>query len=273
VGPENRGGSRYTGKERDSETGLDFSKARYYASNMGRFMSTDPLGFTPLHLINPQRWNQYAYAVDNPLTYVDPDGKDAIVAEFSNMAAGLGHLAAISVENNGVATYGDFGPTGGGKPLYSGDVNFTQLNTKIEFDSNYMPTRQSLDTLKSELAAKENQPVSSITLRYYSTLGSEAIAMKQAMMNAFLSRNGWKMYLVGINDCRRFTKNALAAAGINFSYGRFETPNAMAQEEAWDSWLDDYYSSQDSGGSDDSGDPKTHEEVTHRVLDSNGNPI
>jgi RHS repeat-associated protein len=33
--------SRYTGKERDTESGLDYFGARYYGSNMGRWMSPD----------------------------------------------------------------------------------------------------------------------------------------------------------------------------------------------------------------------------------------
>ncbi len=36
--------SPYTGKERDAESGLDYFGARYYGSNMGRFMSPDPIG-------------------------------------------------------------------------------------------------------------------------------------------------------------------------------------------------------------------------------------
>jgi len=32
---------RYTGKERDTESGLDYFGARYYGSNMGRWMSPD----------------------------------------------------------------------------------------------------------------------------------------------------------------------------------------------------------------------------------------
>jgi RHS repeat-associated protein len=37
--------SRFTGKERDTETGLDYFGARYNASNMGRFMTPDPGNF------------------------------------------------------------------------------------------------------------------------------------------------------------------------------------------------------------------------------------
>jgi len=46
--------SHFTGKERDTESGLDYFGARYYASSMGRFMSPDDFGG---HLENPQILN------------------------------------------------------------------------------------------------------------------------------------------------------------------------------------------------------------------------
>src|SRR6185437_13165856 len=65
--------SCYTGKERDTESGLDYFGARYYGSNMGRFMSPDhPL--IDQHPENPQSWNLYAYARNNPLINIDPTG-------------------------------------------------------------------------------------------------------------------------------------------------------------------------------------------------------
>ena len=63
--------SRYTGKERDTESGLDYFGARYYASNIGRFMSPDwgakeePVQYAKLD--NPQSLNLYAYVLNNPL--------------------------------------------------------------------------------------------------------------------------------------------------------------------------------------------------------------
>jgi RHS repeat-associated protein len=72
----------FTGKERDSETGLDYFGARYNASNMGRFMSPDPgqdSGFE--HMDDPQSWNGYAYARNNPLTVTDPDGRNYVVCD------------------------------------------------------------------------------------------------------------------------------------------------------------------------------------------------
>ncbi len=64
--------SRCTGKERDAESGLDYFGARYYASNLGRFMSPDSTAYSGLR--NPQSWNLYAYTLNNPLRYVDPTG-------------------------------------------------------------------------------------------------------------------------------------------------------------------------------------------------------
>jgi len=66
---------RFTGKERDVATGLDYFGARYYESKIGRFTTVDPVQTTAENLVDPQRWNRYAYARNNPLRYTDPDGK------------------------------------------------------------------------------------------------------------------------------------------------------------------------------------------------------
>jgi RHS repeat-associated protein len=67
--------SRYTGKERDAESGNDYFGARYYASSMGRWLSPDPSGLKYTKFAKPQSLNLYAYAWDSPLTKVDPNGK------------------------------------------------------------------------------------------------------------------------------------------------------------------------------------------------------
>lgn len=77
----------FTGKERDSESGLDYFGARYYGSNMGRMMSPDPLPWAfwqngnrydqyrfQDYISNPQNFNMYAYVLNNPLSYTDPSG-------------------------------------------------------------------------------------------------------------------------------------------------------------------------------------------------------
>jgi RHS repeat-associated protein len=64
----------FTGKERDSESGNDYFKYRYYASSMGRWLSPDPSGMTHVNLANPQELNLYNYVGNNPLTRADLDG-------------------------------------------------------------------------------------------------------------------------------------------------------------------------------------------------------
>jgi RHS repeat-associated protein len=61
---------KFTGKERDDETGLDYFDARYFASIQGRFTGADPL-LSSGNPLNPQSWNRYTYALNNPITNVD----------------------------------------------------------------------------------------------------------------------------------------------------------------------------------------------------------
>jgi len=69
---------KFNGKERDSESGLDYFGARYMSSQYGRFMTPDPKLPSVRSLINPQKWNKYAYTINNPLRYFDPDGMEEI---------------------------------------------------------------------------------------------------------------------------------------------------------------------------------------------------
>ena len=67
---------KFTGKERDQESGLDFFGARYMSAAQGRFTSPDPHNilteassdeeFTAF-IANPQNWNRYAYVLNNPV--------------------------------------------------------------------------------------------------------------------------------------------------------------------------------------------------------------
>ncbi len=77
---------KFTGKERDSESSLDFFGARYMGSALGRFMSPDPDNAGALEQ-DPQSWNGYAYARNNPLVYTDPDGLEFRICDIFNHCA------------------------------------------------------------------------------------------------------------------------------------------------------------------------------------------
>ena len=62
---------KFTGYERDAETGIDYAFARYYNPRMGRFMSGDPIGGDAL---DPQSHNRYSYTRSNPVNLIDPLG-------------------------------------------------------------------------------------------------------------------------------------------------------------------------------------------------------
>ena len=68
----------FTGKERDSESGLDNFGARFYASTMGRFMTPDwaarPTAVPYAVFGDPQSLNLYAYVRNDPVSRADADG-------------------------------------------------------------------------------------------------------------------------------------------------------------------------------------------------------
>jgi RHS repeat-associated protein len=62
---------RFTGEQRDSESGLYYLRARYYDPQTGRFLGRDPLGGW---LLNAQSQNRYTYVNNNPVLLIDPTG-------------------------------------------------------------------------------------------------------------------------------------------------------------------------------------------------------
>jgi RHS repeat-associated protein len=108
---------KFTGKERDAESGLDFFRARFYYAPYGRFPSPDPenAGAKPE---DPQSWNAYTYARNNPLLFIDPDGLAYKVSirganvlartyeDLVNLAAGYGAILVGTRDRGQLVAYG-----------------------------------------------------------------------------------------------------------------------------------------------------------------------
>jgi RHS repeat-associated protein len=79
-----------TQHERDEETGYDYRGARFYDSDIARFLSVEPLA-KKFH-----SWSSYNYVVGNPVLVIDPDGRDTLVIHMSQQ------LPELSKGNTGV---------------------------------------------------------------------------------------------------------------------------------------------------------------------------
>jgi RHS repeat-associated protein len=77
---------KFTGKERDSESGLDNFDFRYYSSSLGRFMKPDD-SLVYWDRSDPQSLNLYSYVENNPVSNTDPDGHDCVY--LNNSGSGV----------------------------------------------------------------------------------------------------------------------------------------------------------------------------------------
>jgi RHS repeat-associated protein len=105
----------FASMERDSRSGNDFDHARYSLTTMGRFLGVDKVGGHPS---NPQTWNRYAYARNNPLKFNDPNGLE------TNPVTGGSGIADSDIRttatNPNIGRFGDTRFDGDGDPKFHG---------------------------------------------------------------------------------------------------------------------------------------------------------
>ncbi|MCK4642658.1 RHS repeat-associated core domain-containing protein, partial [bacterium] len=112
-------GYKFTGKERDKESNLDYFGARYLDYNNGRFLKLDSVHGI---LFIPQSLNRYTFVRNRPLYFIDPDGEDVYLVFWQGGFSGSGH-SGIGVDLNrelGKIQYYTLHPWGN---VYYGDVD------------------------------------------------------------------------------------------------------------------------------------------------------
>jgi RHS repeat-associated protein len=135
----------FSSKESDSRSGLEYFGSRYYDSEVGRWLTPDPLGFVD----GP---NTYLYCLDNPINSVDPYGYwrspdyyTLTVTVPAPLVTVIGGGITVSIDRNGniytgpVAAVG--GPTAGGASLTAGYMN--QWDTPTSGQLNNLLTQSS----------------------------------------------------------------------------------------------------------------------------------
>ncbi|HET8730830.1 MAG TPA: RHS repeat-associated core domain-containing protein [Moraxellaceae bacterium] len=89
----------YTGKEEEATLGINYYGARWYSPTTGQFASLDP---NQLSMKNVRMFSRYAYANNNPIMYVDPDGRQAVAllgtwARPIQAGRGVGVLEGVGI--------------------------------------------------------------------------------------------------------------------------------------------------------------------------------
>jgi RHS repeat-associated protein len=174
----------FTGKERDTESGLDYFGARYYGSSMGRFTSPDD--GTDQDPSKPQSWNLYSYVRNNPVTGTDPDGRLVNVCTTRDDGTQKCSLvenhdyAASQQGNNGslkVPTLNQVGMNGNGSGQFNA-TNITDASGNIVGTATYVSTsgadfyanRTGIDFINTQTAPVVNT-MAAITIGAVASMG------------------------------------------------------------------------------------------------------
>lgn len=219
-------GPHFCAMEKDASSGNHYDHARYFRSVRARFLSPDVLSGTPE---DPASWNRYTYARNNPLKYVDPDGKDAVAVAYVGYRVAtplgplpLGHSGVSIVRGDGGTKYYEFGRyRPGGQVRYKGPF------PNLTMGKNGVPTRDSLKAYMAVLSTEAGQGMP-VNAAYF-------VNDKPAEMTKFAeerrqdsSKQG--AYSLTDNNCATFTEDVLDAGGERLDASVVNSPGNVMQE-------------------------------------------
>jgi RHS repeat-associated protein len=217
-------GIHFTGKERDTESGLDYFGARYYGSSMGRFLSPDPTFLNIRKVFNPQRWNLYSYGLNNPQTNVDPDGNEVISVVYpnymansrGNIPAPTGHAGVVLVEKYGTTHYFEYGPYSNGNQPTSDGAERAAPTPSLQRDAAGNITQDSMNNLLKTLSSSSGKGgvADALVIPTDSTEDDIILTYLKAREAENGDANRQKYSLWGGHNCGTFVCEALDHAGM-----------------------------------------------------------
>jgi RHS repeat-associated protein len=189
---------KFTGKERDGESSLDYFGARYYSNGLGRWVSADwsstPIPVPYADFADPQSLNLYNFVGGNPASKADPDGHDwpswqdvgnfvagATNAIGSDNLAGTGRMEGNSLSYTAGQAFGD------GVAIIQGNVEVDLGIVGLGVGTSLIPTGAGT---APGLAIDAGSAV--VASHGAITGGTAALGLGKALVSAFSSKNASK---------------------------------------------------------------------------------
>jgi RHS repeat-associated protein len=203
---------RYTGMERDEESGLSYHTARYYATWLGKWMSPDPIGVRA-------GTNLYEYVHNSPTNQSDPEGLDP---EESHFKVRAGRIDASQVTEKGFEKYPNINVS-----VYDSFTNKTSVQTLASVRS----SPQYVDNLRSVINTGAYDPWSLEILSYIFDFdlqphGKLHLTLKRGSSS---QRQFATQY---VNVCDAILP--LDASSGTFAFNEVDTPRMYAISQDWD---------------------------------------
>ena len=165
---------------------------------MGRWLSPDRLNLTDERILNPANTlNKYVYGGNNPLKYIDPDGKDITIFYENSFLSPPGYIMFVAEnQQTGDAAAMSWGP------VHDSEYGFTPLGSPVNSTATFgFP--QTTDELKAQY--------SSLTIK---TSPEDAQEVINFIRQLSTSTNPCTLYGPNATNCTTVCRNALKAIGI-----------------------------------------------------------